>query len=142
MHTLKYTTTIDGAILPEHALDGDVGIDLTALKLVKKYGEKTFMYDTGICIQPPPGYYTEIVPRSSIIKTGYIQSNSIGILDPAYTGSIRVVLTKVDDSLPDLEPPFRVSQLLLRKANEVSPVFVASLDDTVRGDRGFGSTNQ
>ena len=141
-HILKYTTTIDGAILPKHKMNGDVGIDINALKMVKKYGERTFMYDTGICIQPPEGYYTTLIPRSSIIKSGYLQSNSIGILDSGYRGSIRVVLTKVDDSLPDLEPPFTITQLILQKSEKCDPLFVTELYDTTRGDGGFGSTDK
>ena len=74
------------------------------------------MFDTGICIQPPDGFYTEIVPRSSISKTGYILANSIGIIDPTYRGSLKIVLTKVDPTAQDLKLPFTKFQIILRQA--------------------------
>ena len=55
------------------------------------------MYDSYISVQPPEGYYFEIVPRSSISKLGYILTNSIGIIDPSYRGTLKVVLTKIND---------------------------------------------
>ena len=139
---LNYTTTLPNASLLKHALENDVGLDLTALKVHKKIGEKTTMYDTGICVQPPEGYYTEIIPRSSISKTGYMLSNSIGIVDPGYSGSLKIVLTKIVKSLLDLQVPFTVCQLILRPALNMVPIEVTKLQETSRGDRGFGSTNR
>lgn len=139
---LRYTTTIEGASLPSHAYTGDSGIDITALKFVKKIGQNTFMYDTGICIQPPDGYYTELVPRSSIVKTGYMLSNSIGVLDRSFTGNIKIVLTKVDPSAPDLTLPFTLCQLVLRPLIGITPIYVESLETTERGSGEFGSSNK
>ena len=139
-HTLAYTTTITGASLPSHALDGDVGIDITALEFVKKIGSNTYMYDTGICIRPPTGFYTELLPRSSIVKSGYMLSNSVGILDSNFRGSIKIVLTKVDPMKPDLVLPFTMCQLILRPVCRISPLVVEKLDETVRGSGEFGST--
>ncbi len=127
--------------LPTHALMGDVGIDLTAISLDKKIGSNTFMYDTDIAIQPPHGYYTEVIPRSSIVKTGYMLSNSIGILDECYRGNIKIVLTKIDPTMPDLQPPFTLCQLILRKSYPMVPVQVDCLENTQRGSKGFGSTD-
>ena len=98
------------------------------------------MYDTGIAVCPPDGYYTEVVPRSSLTKTGYMLANSVGIIDSSYRGSIKVVVSG-DNSLDDLTLPFKGFQLILRKLEEVEVVEVDDLDDTVRGDGGFGSTN-
>lgn len=142
MSRLQYTAAFPNVSLPRHAVVGDVGIDLTAIKLHKQLTPKTAMYDTGICIQPSEGYYTEVVARSSIVKTGYMLSNSVAIIDPNYRGSIKIVLTKVDESMPDLTVPFTLCQLLLRRAETINPVRVERLDDSVRGDGGFGSTNK
>ena len=141
MH-LKYTTTLPNASLSPHALEGDVGMDIVALKVHKKIGDRTIMYDTGICVQPEEGYYTEIVPRSSISKSGYMLTNSVGIVDSHYRGTLKVVLTRVDDSLPELVPPFCVCQLLVRKALYATLEKVDTLDDTIRGESGFGSTHK
>lgn len=142
MTRLTYKTTLPNASLPDHALDGDVGIDITAVCVHKVLSTHTVMYDTGICIQPEDGYYVEIVPRSSIVKTGYILSNSIAIIDQKYRGSLKIVLTRVDPTVPALQLPFTLCQLILRKAETIEPVLVDELDDTVRGNGGFGSTNK
>ena len=99
------------------------------------------MYDTGITCCPPPGYYTEIVARSSIVKTGYILTNGIGIIDPSYRGTLRICLTKVDDTKPDITVPFRLAQLIVRKIENIDIIKVQELSETDRGDGGFGSTN-
>jgi deoxyuridine 5'-triphosphate nucleotidohydrolase len=121
-----------------------IGYDLTAIKVHSKIGSRTTLYDTGLVIQPPQGYYTEIVPRSSLSKTGYMLSNSVGTIDWDYRGRLLIALTKVDDSLPDLEVPFTRCQLILRKAEYYFPKVVSEkseLSETTRGEGGFGSTD-
>ena len=86
---LKIKIHDENAVIPTKAGDQEVGYDLTAINFVKRLGTNTFMYDTGISVEPPAGYYTEIVPRSSIVKSGYILTNSIGIIDPTYRGTLK-----------------------------------------------------
>ena len=101
------------------------------------------MYDSYISVQPPDGVYFEIVPRSSISKTGYILTNSIGIIDPSYRGTLKVVLTKIDDTKPDIELPNKRFQLIPRTfiSNMFEVSNVDELSNTKRGDGGFGSTD-
>jgi dUTP pyrophosphatase len=132
------------AKVPTKGTEYSIGYDLTAIKVHSKIGSRTTLYDTGLIIQPPEGYYTEIIPRSSISKTGYMLSNSIGMIDWDYRGRLLIALTKVDDSLPDLEVPFTRCQLVLRKAEYYFPKVVSSkeeLETTARGEGGFGSTD-
>lgn len=119
----------------------DIGFDLVAISKVKDLGEHTTMYDTGIAICPPAGYYTEIVPRSSIAKTGYILSNSIGLIDPNYRGTLKICLTKIDQTKPDLQVPFKLAQLVIHKSHDIDIIKVQELTNTDRGEGGFGSTN-
>ena len=128
------------AVIPTKGTPFSVGYDLTVIKVFKKISEKTTLYDTGIKVQPEKGFYTEIIPRSSIIKTGYILSNSIGVIDSDYTGTLLICLTKVDDSFPDLELPFTKCQLVLRPYLDYELV-QKTLEETERGDKGFGSTD-
>ena len=139
---LKFKKHDPEAIIPKKAGKHEVGFDLVAIKLVKKIGEKTFMYDTGISVQPPNGYYTEIIPRSSIVKTGYVLSNNTGIIDPTYRGTLKICLTKIDDTLPDLKLPFIKLQLILRKFILAKEEEVFDLTETERGEGGFGSTDK
>lgn len=140
--TLDVKRTDPDAVIPTRAYSLDIGYDLTAIRFKKSYTERTSLWDTGLQIRPPIGYYVEIVPRSSLSKTGYVLANSVGTVDPQYRGNLYIALTKVDDSAPDLEAPFTKVQLVLRKANFYNVTEVATLDDTDRGDGGFGSTDK
>ena len=138
---IKFIKTDSRAVTPSNAHPTDVGYDLMAIDVFKKISAKTTLYETGIAISPPPGYYIEIVPRSSISKCGYMLSNSVGTIDPSYRGSLKIALTKVDDSLPDLVPPFTKCQIILKKAEYTVFKEVETLEETQRGDGGFGSTD-
>lgn len=130
------------AIVPSKKRASDVGYDLTLISKVKDIGNRTTLYDTGLIIQPPAGYYIEVVPRSSLSKSGYIQSNSFGIIDPNYLDTIKVPLTRVDDSLPELKLPFTGFQLIIRKPYHGLMVecLRSELMETSRDTGGFGST--
>ena len=135
----------DTAVIPTKHRISDVGYDLTITKVLKVYGSKITMFDTGIKVKPPIGYYTKIVPRSSLIKSGYILSNSVGIIDSGYQDTLKICLTKIDDSLPDLELPFTCCQLILEKLHhfEIIQHTYESIfkDSTSRGLGAFGSTD-
>lgn len=120
----------------------DAGYDLTIISIYKTFSTKTKLYDTGIKLDIPNGYYVEIVPRSSISKSGYILSNNIGIIDQGYKGNLYVALTKIDDKMPDLTLPFKCCQLLIKK--QIYANFIETnneLEDSNRNIGGFGSTN-
>ena len=142
---LLFKKTENDAVIPTKAHPSDTGYDLTLIRVSKDMSipgfEKIIMYDTGIAVCPPDGYYTEVVPRSSLSKTGYMLANSVGIIDSSYRGSIKVVVTG-DDSLGGLSLPFKGFQLILRKLEEADVVEVDDLDQTVRGEGGFGSTDK
>ena len=135
------------AVIPSKAGPKEVGWDLTAINFIKRLGPNIFMYDTGISVEPPEGYYTEIVPRSSMSKTGFILTNSVGIIDPTYRGTLKIVLTKVHPTnSPFLSKgmlvPFKLCQLLLKPLISTNIEVVKELSETTRGDGGFGSTDK
>jgi len=133
--------TDDKAHIPTKAKFSDVGYDLTIIKSTnKKLASNCFLYDTGIRIAPEHGYYAEIVPRSSLSKSGYMLANSIGIVDPSYRGNLYVALIKIDPEAADITFPFRCCQLIFRKSYHLEAAVVQDLNTTERGDGGFGST--
>lgn len=141
----KFLKIEENAILPSKERASDVGLDLTIISKVKDISKKTAMYDTGIIVAPDFGYYTKIVPRSSIIKSGYMLTNSMGIIDNTYRGSLKICLTKIDDSLPDLTLPFKCCQLIIDRSIHYTSEEVCSMEklgDTSRGEGGFGSTDK
>lgn len=147
---ILHETNSCAPIVPKKAYFSDVGYDLTLIKQVKEINSNTTMYDSGISVIPPIGHYIEIVPRSSLSTSGHIMANSIGIIDPTYRGTLKVVLTKVIDSAEDMRLPFTRFQLILRKIIDVD-VDVHNINDTnsmqnfsnstLRGTGGFGSTD-
>lgn len=131
---------------PSKKLDSDVGYDFFLLKKHKVlYSENdkeiTVMYDTGIQLEIPETHYVEILPRSSITKTGYMLTNSVGIIDPSYRGNLYVVLTKVSPNVPDLQLPIKCCQLILKERLNATFTPATDLNETIRGEGGFGSTD-
>ena len=133
--------TDENAVIPSKTNWSDVGFDLTVIKKVKDFNSKSSLYDTGIKIQVDFGYYAEIVPRSSISKTGYILSNNIGIIDNSYRGNLLIALTKIADDAIEIEYPFKCCQLIIRKQVYANIEEVKSLYSTKRNEGGFGSTD-
>lgn len=133
------------AVIPRKTIASDAGFDLTLISLVRKTGD-LYLYDTGVCVCPPPGFYFDMVPRSSIIKSGYMLANSVGIIDPSYRGSIKVPLVKINPDAADLDLPVRIVQLIPRRVHymcvdEVTcPDVIDDSVNTQRGAAGFGST--
>jgi len=142
--SIKVYKTDENAVIPTKAFEDDAGYDLTIIKKIKDFNSKTTLYDTGIKIEIDEGYYTEIVPRSSISKFGYILANSIGIIDNNYRGNLMIALTKICDDAPDIELPFKCCQLLIRKQISADLFEIKSddLTETERNEGGFGSTSK
>lgn len=138
------------AVMPSKTHDNDVGYDLTLIEVAKQISPMITMYDTGIAIAAEQkmfdssisDFYVEVVPRSSLSKTGYILANSIGIIDPDYRGTIKVVLAKIDPSMPDIQLPFKGVQMIVRLLQpSIMVQTTKSLPETDRGNGGFGSTD-
>jgi dUTP pyrophosphatase len=140
---LKIQTHFPGMALPSRAHAGDAGLDLTAMA-VEMLRPAVFSFDTGVSVQPPAGFYCEVAPRSSIVKTDFVMANSLGIIDPGYRGRIRVVLRYLGagdgEAAAQALVGTRIAQLLLRRRERVEVEPVASLDETPRGGGGFGSS--
>lgn len=120
---------------PEKARGTDTGYDLYLIRKLKEEHGVSF-YDTGIHVCPSPGYYFDLVGRSSISKTGYTLANNIGIIDHGYRGNIIVALRKCVDSAPELTLPIKLVQLIPRKIVYMEMEEVDSLQLSARQDSG------
>ena len=142
-HIIKFKKHNIDAVIPTLANKNEVGFDLTVISKIKDLNSKTSIYDTGISVQPPEAFYFEIIPRSSLTKTGYMLTNSIGIIDPTYRGTLKIVITKICDEAPEFELPNKKFQLVPRiyMSNQFEVIEVEELKETYRGDDGFGSTD-
>jgi dUTP pyrophosphatase len=137
--TFKWTKVREDAVAPVKNRFSDTGYDVTVISKIKE-SNGVIYYDTGISVEPPNGYYFEIVGRSSISKTGWMLANNVGIIDASYRGRLIVALVRVNQSAAEIELPMRLVQLIPRKLILMNGVEEKSLVDTKRGIGGFGSS--
>jgi deoxyuridine 5'-triphosphate nucleotidohydrolase len=137
----RWIKSREDGIPPQKTRASDCGFDLSLIEKVKQNGIVEF-YDTGIKVQPPYGYFFLLCARSSLVKTGYILANSVGVIDATYTGSILVPLIKIDKVKPDLELPARLVQLVPFPIVYPQLNQTTELSSTERGTGGFGSTGK
>jgi deoxyuridine 5'-triphosphate nucleotidohydrolase len=151
MGSLKFLLPVSGyninvklvdvaAVLPSKKRKSDAGLDVTLVKKIKTDEWGTFWYDTGIQLEHPLGYYSELVGRSSLIKKGWQLANCVGVIDESYRGNVIVAVTRLHPLAPELELPSRACQLIVRRACDVNVHKVTYIGDTDRGADGFGST--
>lgn len=137
--TFRVARARPDAVLPQKSRVSDSGYDVTLLAVAQTRGP-VVLYSTGLLVQPPHGWYFDLVPRSSIIKSGYMLANNVGIIDRAYRGELLVPLVKIDQDAVDLVLPQRMVQLIPRPIAHFCVQEVSSLDQTERAGRGFGSS--
>ena len=142
--SIKVFTDDDSAVIPYKSRYSDAGYDLTIIKEFKRLNSNTVIYDTGIKLEIPNGYYVEIVPRSSISRSGYILANNVGIIDQGYRGNLYIALTKMNNDCPDLTLPWKCCQMIVKKQIYSKLVLYDSSQDNIeesnRGTGAFGST--
>lgn len=142
MATFKVKKLRANSVIPTKAHDNDTGYDLYASEINLNFLKNQITVKTGIAVQPEPGYYCELYPRSSVCKHKLQLANSVGIVDESYTGELIMVFDFIGDGvLVDiLNIGDRVGQLVVRKRETAEFEEVTELDTTKRGDGGFGST--
>lgn len=128
---------LNGGKLPTRAHKEDAGFDLySPINAVLCGG--TTRIKLGICVEIPKGCVGFIMGRSSLSKNGV--ACLTGVIDSGYTGEIAVVLNSVG-TLARIEKGDRIAQLVVTKLADIDEVVaVDSLEDSERGDGGFGST--
>ena len=140
MNIKKLTST---AIIPTRGSEKAAGYDLYAdtNSVVEIKPHKTKKINTEIAIMIPNGYYGAIVARSGLsTKKGLRPANCTGIIDSDYRGDIIVALHNDSDEVQTIEPHERIAQLVICPFLSVEFNEVDELDETERGENGFGST--
>ena len=131
--------------LPEYAKPGDAGIDLRATEaLTLAPGGGRALVPTGIAVAIPRGYAGFIQPRSGLaLKHGVTVLNSPGLIDSDYRGELKALLINTDPTEPfEVTRGERIAQLVIQAVEHVDFVEVDVLDDTERGEGGFGHTGR
>lgn len=155
---VKFTKKAKKATMPVKAHATDAGFDMTAVS--RTITDDYIEYDTGIAIAIPEGYVGLLFPRSSVSKYDLTLCNSVGCVDCGYSGNVkfRFKVTKPAYDLEIKNHPWwskvikkpttpkiyqvgdKIGQLVIMKLPEINLVQVDSLDETDRGEGGFGST--
>ena len=139
---LRFVKLSDKATLPTRAHDNDAGLDLHAAESARLAPGARVSVGTGLAVQIPEGVGGLVLPRSGMaIKHGVTLVNSPGLIDPGYRGEVRVLLLNADPSVEfQITPGDRIAQLLLVPVVHATPLNAEALDDSTRGEGGFGST--
>ena len=143
LNYVSFTKVKPGAATPSQAHSSDSGWDLTLISSTvheAKNTEPYRKYSTGISVAPPQGYYFEMFARSSLTKTGHFLLNSVGIIDSDYRGEIFVPIFDLSGLNDELPLPGKYVQLVLKKLEPVEWMQSFEVEETIRGDKGFGSS--
>jgi dUTP pyrophosphatase len=129
--------------LPRAMTEGSVGFDLPAAiesDLTLAPGER-LLVPCGFAIAIPPGYEGQVRPRSGLaLKKGLSIPNAPGTIDPDYRGEVSVILINLSAEPVRIAPGERIAQLVVCPVAVCDFEEVAELDETTRGDGGFGHT--
>ena len=129
--------------LPSYATDGAAGMDIRAnlsspvtLKPLQRY-----LVPTGLFIELPAGYEAQIRPRSGMaIKQGITCLNTPGTVDSDYRGELKIILVNLGDMAQVIQHGDRIAQMIIAKTERAELILVQHLNDSTRGDGGFGHT--
>ena len=147
MLPVKFVKVHPNARPPEYKTEGSAGMDLYAVEKICLYSEDLpVAVNTGLKIQLPPGYEAQIRSRSSLALVGVTVANSPGTLDCDFTGVVKVLLTYYDAGRAlgefEIRPGDRIAQMVIAKYERAEFVEVEALEETTRGEGGFGSTGK
>lgn len=127
--------------LPVPATPRSAGLDLKATEYAAIPAGGRALIKTGIKLAIPDGFAGLICPRSGLaLKHGVTVLNAPGVLDADYRGEVGVILANFGELPFIVEPGDRIAQLVLVHYRPALLVEVGSLDETERGEGGFGHT--
>ena len=129
--------------LPNYETIQSAGMDLRAHlaePIILKPLERNII-KTGLFISLPTGYEAQIRPRSGLsIKSGITVLNSPGTIDSDYRGEIGIILINLSDTNFEINTGDRIAQMVIAKHEQAIWTVTDKLDDSERGNKGYGST--
>ena len=140
MATFKVQKLVPTAVIPTRGTPGAAGYDLYSTDGFIIMPGHRVVIPTGLAIQLPVGTYGRIAPRSGLaVKHGV--DVLAGVVDPDYTGELKVVLVNTDLRRAFMiRPGYRIAQLILENYTVAEVEETPYVEQTERGQDGFGST--
>ena len=138
---LKVKLLHSDAKVPTRANSTDAGLDLYSVETDVISPSSWRSMPTGIAISIPEGYAAFVKPRSGLAAKGAIDILA-GVIDSSFRGQIKVVIINHGAMPFVINPGDRIAQLVIQKVELWNPVVVEELDETERGENGFGSSGK
>ena len=137
--SIRVKAVREGARLPRRGTPWSAGADLHCLEgFTISPGERRLV-PTGISVEIPPGHYGRVAPRSGLAVRHGIDTLA-GVVDADYRGEVGVLLINLGEAAVEFGAGERIAQLIVERAMECDFEWAAELEETIRGEGGFGST--
>lgn len=131
--------------LPAYATTGSSGMDIRAFTIAPIFMEplERVLVPTGLYLAIPPHLEVQIRPRSGLaIKQGITCLNTPGTIDADYRGEIKVILINLSNETQIIQDGDRIAQMVFQQVEKAHWEEVIALDETERGEGGFGHTGK
>ena len=137
--TIKIKKLQKDAIPPKYAQPGDAGMDFYANEtIILQPGERGAV-PTGIAMVIPVGYVGLIWDKSGLASKHGLKTMA-GVIDSGYRGEIKILVHNLSTQPYTIEKGYKVAQMLIQPVEQREILEVSELENTARGDGGFGST--
>ncbi len=131
----------EDALLPHYAHPGDSGMDVYSIEEVSIAPGETRLVHTGLKIAVPGHYEAQLRPKSGLaLQHGITLLNTPGTVDSGYRGEVCVIVINHGREAYRIQKHAKIAQLVICPVIRANIVEVEQLDETARGDGGFGST--
>ena len=140
MSSFQVKLNYEDSQAPTRGSDEAAGYDLYSYESETVVPKQIKLIDTGISIRVPEGTYGRIAPRSSVSKKGILVN--AGVIDRDYRGPVKVMVHNLSNNDYVINKNDRIAQLILEQIKTPPVQLVEELDDTIRGEGGFGSTGK
>ncbi|MEW5902357.1 MAG: dUTP diphosphatase [Acidobacteriota bacterium] len=137
---LKVKRMSGEAKLPQYSHPGDAGLDLFSVEDLTLDPGEVKAVPTGIKMAVPPGYVGLVWDKSGISLQGV--HRLAGVIDAGYRGEVRVVMVNLGKKPFAVKKGMKIAQMLLQPVESIEVAETDELDDTSRGEGGFGSTGR
>lgn len=124
---------------PHYAHEGDAGLDLRASEEMSILPNETKTVPTGVKMAIPQGYVGLVWDKSGLASKSSIKTMA-GVIDSGYRGEIKVVMINLGKTEFNITKDMKIAQILFQPVTRANLTLKDSLDDTARGEGGFGST--
>lgn len=130
-----------GAQAPTYQTEDAAGMDICAFEPVELAPLQRKLVRTGVRVAIPKGFEGQVRPRSGLaLKFGLTMVNTPGTIDADYRGEVGIIMINLGQDVVKLERGERIAQLVVCPVTRAEVAIATKLDETQRGDGGFGST--